>query len=73
MGGAPPATRNSSEVAYALNQHSLRVAFKFGQSLYFALQRKMIKPPIARLPANELDFLNHPSGETDGSYEAKVK
>ncbi len=49
---APPATSDSSEVASAVNRHSLRVAFKFGQRVHFELRRKMLKPPIARLPAN---------------------
>ncbi len=29
----------------------LRAAFKFGRRVHFALQRKMLKLPIARLPA----------------------
>ncbi len=29
----------------------LRAAFKFGRRVHFALRRKMLKPPIARLPA----------------------
>ncbi len=28
----------------------LRAAFKFGRRVHFALQRKMLKSPIARLP-----------------------
>ncbi len=39
----------------------------------FALQRKMLKPPIARLPVIKLDYLNRPSGETNCIYEANVK
>ncbi len=29
----------------------LRAAFKFGRRVHFALRRKLLKPPIARLPA----------------------
>ncbi len=29
----------------------LSAAFKFGRRVHFALRRKMLKPPIARLPA----------------------
>ncbi len=29
----------------------VRTAFKFGRRVHFALRRKMLKPPIARLPA----------------------
>ncbi len=39
--------------------------------MHFALGRKMLKPPIARLPAIQMDFINRPSGETDCSYENK--
>ncbi len=28
-----------------------RAAFKFGRRVHFALRRKMLNPPIARLPA----------------------
>ncbi len=41
--------------------------------VHLALRRKMLQPPIARLPAIELDFINRPSGDTDGIYEAKVR
>ncbi len=51
----------------------LRVAFKFGRRMHFALRLKMLKPPIARLPVIKLDFINRPRGETDYIYEAKVK
>ncbi len=51
----------------------LRAAFKFGRCVHFALRRKMLNPPIARLPAVQLDFIHRPSGETDCIYEAKVK
>ncbi len=37
------------------------------------LRRKMLKPPIARLPAIKMDFINRPSGETNCIYETKVK
>ncbi len=52
---------------------TLRAAFKFGRRVHSALQRKMRKPPIARLPAIEMDLINRPSGETDCVYETKVK
>ncbi len=29
----------------------LRAVFKFGRRVHFALRRKMLKPPVARLPA----------------------
>ncbi len=29
----------------------MRTAFKFGRRVHFALRRKMLKPPIAHLPA----------------------
>ncbi len=47
--------------------------FKFGRRVHFALRRKMLKLPIARLPAILLDFMNSQSGETDCISEAKVK
>ncbi len=50
-----------------------RAAFKFGRRVHFALRRQMLKPPIARLPAILIDFINRPSGEMDCIYEAKVK
>ncbi len=50
-----------------------RAAFKFGRRVHFALRRKMLKPPIARLPAIQMDFINRPSEETDCIYETKVK
>ncbi len=43
------------------------VAFKFGRHVHFAL--KMLKSPIARLPAILLDLINCPSGETDCIHE----
>ncbi len=52
---------------------ALRAAFKFGRRVHFALRRKMLNPPIARLPAIEVDFINCPSAETDCVYEKKVK
>ncbi len=39
----------------------------------FAPRRKMLKSPIARLPAILLDFLNRPSTEAACIYEANVK
>ncbi len=30
---------------------TIRVAFKFGRRMHFTLQRKILKSPIARLPA----------------------
>ncbi len=51
----------------------LRAAFKFGRRVHFALRRKMLKPPIARLPAIYMDIINRPSGETDCVYETNVK
>ncbi len=50
-----------------------RAAFKFGRRVHFALRRKTLKSPIARLPAILLDFVNRPSGETDRIYDANVK
>ncbi len=35
-------------VAYSF---TVRAAFKFGRGVYFALRRKMRKPPISRVPA----------------------
>ncbi len=43
-----------------------------GGRVYFALQRKMLNPPIARLPAILLVLTNRPSGETDYIYDAKA-
>ncbi len=48
-------------------------AFKYGRGVHFALRRKMLKQPIARLPADLLDFINLPSGETDCTNDANVK
>ncbi len=47
-------------------------AFKCGRRVHFALQRKMLLPPIAHLPEIKLDFINRPSGEKDCIYEAIV-
>ncbi len=41
--------------------------------MHFALRLKMLKPPIARLPAIQLDFRNRPSEEADCVYEANAK
>ncbi len=41
---------------------TFRVAFKFGRCV---LRRKMLKSPIARLPAILLDYMNHPSRGAD--------
>ncbi len=46
---------------------------QIGRRVHFALRRKMLKLPIARLSAIELDFINRPSGETVCIYETKVK
>ncbi len=32
-----------------------RAAFKFGRRVHFALRRKMLNPPIARLPAIKME------------------
>ncbi len=48
-------------------------AFKFGRRVHFALRRKMLKSPIARIPAISLDFIYRPSGDADCIYEANVK
>ncbi len=50
-----------------------RAAFKFGRRVHFALRRKMLKSPIARLPAISLYIINRPSGQTDCICEANVK
>ncbi len=42
------------------------------ERVHFALRRKMLKPPIARLPAIKMDFINRPSGKTDYICETKV-
>ncbi len=42
---------------------ALRAAVKFGRRVHFALWRKMLNPPIARLPAIKMYFINRPSGE----------
>ncbi len=47
-----------------------RAEFKFGRRVHFALWRKMLISPIARLLAILLDFINRPSGEMDCIYEA---
>ncbi len=31
--------------------NTLRAVFKFGRRVHFVLRRKMLNPPIARLPA----------------------
>ncbi len=49
-----------------------RAAFKFSRRVHVALRRKMLKPPIARLPAILLDLTNRPNGETHCIYEANV-
>ncbi len=54
-------------------QGPFRAAFKFSRRVHFALQRKVLKSPIARLPAILLDLITRPSGETDCIYEASVK
>ncbi len=51
----------------------LHAAFKFGRRVHFALRRKMLKSPIARLPAILLYIIDRPSGKTDCIYEAKLK
>ncbi len=50
-----------------------RAAFRFGRRVHFALRRKMLKLPIARLLAIKLDLTNRPSGKTDCIYKANVK
>ncbi len=60
-------------LVYVFNMHEIRAAFKFGRRVHFALWRKMLKWPIARLSAMLLDFINHSSGETDCINEANVK
>ncbi len=62
--------QNIDAMAYLLN---IRAAFKFGRRVHFALRRKMLKSPIARLPAIFLNFINRPSGKTDYIQEANVK
>ncbi len=59
--------------AKAFKESTLRAAFKFGQRVHFALRRKMLNPPIARLPAILLYYINLPSEETDCIYEATIK
>ncbi len=44
-----------------------------GMSNVRAIWCKMLKSPISRRPTVLLDFINRPSGETDGIYEANVK
>ncbi len=39
-------------------RHLFSPAFKFGRRVHFALRRKMLQSPIARLPAILLDFIN---------------
>ncbi len=55
------------------NAFFCRAAFKFGRRVHFALRRKMLKSPIARLPAIFLDFMNRPSGDSDFICETIVK
>ncbi len=43
----------------------LRAVFKFARRVHFALRRKMLKPPIARLPAIYQGFINRRSGESN--------
>ncbi len=47
-----------------LNLKILGAAFKFARRVHFALRRKMLKPPIARLPAIKLHFINRLNRET---------
>ncbi len=54
-------------------QISDNCAFKFGRRVRFALPRKTLKPPIARLAVIELGLKTRPSGEADCIYEAIVK
>ncbi len=49
------------------------VAFKFGRRVRFALRRKMRKPPITRVSAIYVDFLNRPSWRTDSIYREIAK
>ncbi len=51
----------------------LRAAFKFGRRVYFALRRKMRKPPITRVPAILNGPTNRPSWKTDSIYSDIVK
>ncbi len=39
-----------AQTCYSGSSYS-RAAFKFGRHVHFALRRKMLKPPLARLPA----------------------
>ncbi len=58
---------------FRAKQIHFRAAFKFGRRVHFALRRKMLKSPIARLPAIFMYFINRPSGKTDCIYEATIK
>ncbi len=51
----------SNEVGNIHSIFLLRAACKFGRRVQFVLQRKMLKPPIARLPAIETGLKNHRS------------
>ncbi len=48
-------------------------AFKLGRREHFTHRLKMLKSPIARLPAILLDLINRPTWEADCIYEAKKK
>ncbi len=65
---------NSADANYIdFLSKDFRAVFKFGRRVHFALRRKMLKSPIARLPAILLYFINRPRGETDCIYEATIK
>ncbi len=50
-----------------------RAAFKHGRRVNSALQREMLKSPIAHFPAILLGYINRPSGETDSVYEVNAE
>ncbi len=47
--------------------------FEFDRRVHFARRCKMLKTPIAELPAILLDFINRQSGDADCIYEANIK
>ncbi len=63
----------SWRLEHLVGAQDFHVDFTFGWRVHFALRRKMLNPPIARLPAILLDFINRPIGEMDCIYEANVK
>ncbi len=78
-------TGNSHVVSFLLLSNLKLIFHSFCEHLYLhqarvkystdrvrAFRRKMLKPPIARLPAIKQDLSNRQSGETNNIYRALV-